>query len=95
MNRTWKFMQFVAAAPSQYKVDNSTQLKAPIVNLARLILDFTGNPFFRETGVVGADACQARRDLEAIIEISSTVKELSKKLSESGATGQTPQRSIP
>lgn len=74
-----------------YLVESSNQLKTPIVDLARLILDFTSNPFFKETGVVGADAFQARRDLEAIIELSSSVRELSKKLSESDTTEQTPQ----
>lgn len=49
------------------------------------------NPFFKETGVVGADAFQARRDLEAIIELSSSVRELSRRLSESDTTEQTPQ----
>jgi TonB family protein len=37
------------------------------------------------------DAYQARRDLAEIIEIPSSVKGLGKKLSEGGATGQTPQ----
>jgi hypothetical protein len=70
-----------SAAPSrQYKAGNSTQLKAPIVNLARLILDFTANPFFKESGVVGPDAYQARRDLEAIIELSGSVRDVSKDL---------------
>lgn len=76
---------------SQFTADNSAQLKAPIVNLARLILDFTSNPFFKESGVLGVDAYQARRDLESIIEISSSVRELSKRLSESDSSGQTPQ----
>jgi hypothetical protein len=68
------------APPRQYKVGNSTQLKAPIVNLARLILDFTANPFFKESGVVGPDAYQARQDLEAIIELSGSVRDLSRDL---------------
>lgn len=74
----------------EYMVESPGQLKTPIVNLAKLILDFTSNPFFKETGVVGPDAFQARRDLEDIIEISSSVRELSKRLSESETIGQTP-----
>lgn len=75
----------------EYLVESSNQLKTPIISLARLILDFTSNPFFKETGVVGADAFRARQDLEAIIELSSSVRELSRKLSESDTSEQTPQ----
>jgi TonB family protein len=75
----------------EFTAESSAQLKAPIVNLARLILDFTSNPFFKESGVLGVDAYQARRDLESIIEISSSVRELSKRLSESDSSGQSPQ----
>lgn len=48
--------------PKQYTADNPTQLKVPIVSLARLILDFTSNPFFKEAGVVDTQAYQARRE---------------------------------
>lgn len=56
------------------------QLKATIVSLARLILDFTGNPFFKEAGVVDTPAYQASRDLEAIIRLSAEVRDLSRKM---------------
>lgn len=69
-----------AATPKQYNVNNSAQLKAPIVSLARLILDFTSNPFFKDASVVDTQAYQARRDLEEIIRLSAEVRELSKKL---------------
>ena len=54
------------ATPRHYTVNNTTQLKAPIVSLARLILDFTSNPFFKEADVVDSQAHKARRDLEDI-----------------------------
>jgi TonB family protein len=79
------------AVHGEYLIENSDQLKTPIVDLARLVLDFTSNPFFKETGVVGPDEFQARRDLEDIIEISSSLRELSKRLSESHTAEQTPQ----
>jgi TonB family protein len=80
-----------ATAHGELLIENSDQLRTPIVDLARLILDFSSNPFFKEATVVGPDAFRARRDLEAIIELSSSVRELSKRLSESDTTEQTPQ----
>jgi hypothetical protein len=66
-----------------YTVENSAQLKAPIVALARLILDFTDNPYFKEASVLETQqADKARRDLESIILISERVRELSKKLNQ-------------
>ena len=78
-------------ARGELLIENSDQLRTPIVDLARLILDFSSNPFFKEAAVVGPDAFQARRDLEAIIELSSSLRDLSKRLSESDTTEQTPQ----
>jgi hypothetical protein len=80
-----------ATAHGELLIENSDQLRTPIVDLARLILDFSSNPFFKDAGVVGPDAFQARRDLEAIIELSSSVRDLSQRLSESDTTEQTPQ----
>jgi hypothetical protein len=73
-----------AVTPRQYTADNAAQLKAPIVILARLILDFTSNPFFKDAGVVDMQAYRAQRDLEAIIQISASVRDVSKKLSRTG-----------
>jgi len=81
-----------AAAPKHYTADNPIQLKAPIVSLARLILDFTSNPFFKDAGVVDSQAHRARRDLEDIIKISAEVRDLSKKLEQGGSSGQTPTK---
>lgn len=70
-----------ATKPFKYTVANATQLKAPIVDLARLILDFTDNPFFKEAAVLETQqANKARRDLESIIVISEGVRDLSKHL---------------
>ena len=74
----------VATTLKQYTANNPAQLKAPIVSLARLILDFTSNPFFRDAGVVDTQAHQARRDLEDIIRLSAEVRDLSKKLEQGG-----------
>jgi len=71
-----------APAEKPYTVNNPSQLKVPIVSLARLILDFTGNPFFKEASVVDTPAYQASRDLEAIIKLSAEVRDLSKKLAQ-------------
>ena len=81
-----------AAPPRHYTVNNPAQLKAPIVSLARLILDFTSNPFFKEAGVVDSQAHQARRDLEDIIKLSEEVRDLSKKLEQGGASVQAPNK---
>jgi len=74
------------SAPKRYTVNNPSQLKAPIVSLARLILDFTSNPFFKEASVVDTTAYQARRDLEVIIQLSAEVRDLSKKLAQESAS---------
>ena len=74
------------SAPKRYTVNNPSQLKVPIVSLARLILDFTSNPFFKEASVVDTTAYQARRDLEAIIQLSAEVRDLSKKLAQESAS---------
>ena len=74
------------AQPFRYTVENSSQLKAPIVHLARLILNFTDNPYFKEASVLETQqADKARRDLENIIIISNKVRDLSKRLNNSGA----------
>ena len=76
-----------AAEPFKYTVENATQLKAPIIDLARLILDFTDNPYFKEAAVLETQqANKARRDLECIIVISDKVRELSKKLHHGGTS---------
>ena len=75
-----------ASSQKRYSVNNPSQLKVPIVSLARLILDFTSNPFFKEASVVDTTAYQARRDLEAIIQLSAEVRDLSKKLAQESAS---------
>ena len=76
-----------ATEPFKYTVENATQLKAPIIDLARLILDFTDNPYFKEAAVLQTQqANKARRDLECIIVISDKVRELSKKLHHRGTS---------
>jgi TonB family protein len=67
--------------PFKYTVENVTQLKVPIVDLARLILDFTDNPYFKEASVLETQqADKARRDLESIIALSERIRDLSRKL---------------
>ena len=74
-----------ATQPFKYTVENATQLKAPIVDLARLILDFTDNPYFKEAAVLEThQANKARQDLESIIVISERVRDLSKRLHNGG-----------
>jgi hypothetical protein len=76
-----------ATEPFKYTVENATQLKAPIVDLARLILDFTDNPYFKEAAVLETQqANKARRDLERIIVISERVRDLSKRLNHGGTS---------
>jgi len=69
-------------SPRKYEVTTSAQLKAPLVHMATLILDFTGNPFFKDAAVVDEQAYKARRDLEEIIELSGRVRDFSKKLAQ-------------
>lgn len=69
------------AEPFKYNVEKPGQLKAPIVDLARLILDFTDNPYFKEAAVLETQqADKARRDLENIIALSARIKHLSRQL---------------
>lgn len=72
--------------PFKYTVENVTQLKVPIVDLARLILDFTDNPYFKEASVLETQqANRARRDLESIIALSERIRDLSRKLDQGAA----------
>ena len=65
----------------EYRVENASHLKVPIVDLARLILDFTDNPFFKEAGVLETQQAErARRDLDEIIRISEEITNFSQKL---------------
>jgi hypothetical protein len=65
----------------EYRVEDASQLKVPIVDLARLILDFTDNPFFKEAGVLETQRAErARRDLDEIIRISEEITNFSQKL---------------
>jgi len=76
-----------ATQPFKYKVENATQLKVPIIDLARLILDFTDNPYFKEAAVLETQqANKARLDLENIIVISEKVRDLSKRLNHGGTS---------
>jgi len=76
-----------AIKPFKYTVENATQLKAPIIDLARLILDFTDNPYFKEAAVLETQqANKARQDLEKIIVISERVRDLSKRLNRAGTS---------
>jgi len=86
-----------AAEPArQYTVETASQLKAPIVDLARLILDFTDNPFFKEAGVVETpEAYRARRDLEKIIWLSEEITNLSKSVGQTGTPAQSAREQNP
>ena len=65
----------------EYRVENTSHLKVPIVDLARLILDFTDNPFFKEAGVLETQQAEkARRDLDEIIRISDEITNFSQRL---------------
>jgi TonB family protein len=75
--------------PFKHSVENATQLKAPIVNLARLILNFTDNPYFKEASVLETEYAQkARRDLDKIIRLSEEIGTLSKSLGQEGTPAQ-------
>ena len=69
-------------SPRKYEVTTPAQLKAPLVHMANLILDFTSNPFFKDAGVVDEQSYKARHDLEEIIELSGRVKDFGKKLAQ-------------
>jgi hypothetical protein len=65
----------------EYRVGNASQLKVPIVDMARLILDFTDNPFFKEASVLETQQAEkARRDLDEIIRLSEAITNFSQKL---------------
>ncbi|MEK6281903.1 MAG: energy transducer TonB [Acidobacteriota bacterium] len=65
----------------QYIVDNPGKLKEPIVELARLVVDFTDNPFFKEASVLETvNATVAQHDLERIIRLSEEIRHFSKSL---------------
>ena len=65
----------------------SWEPKVPIIDLARLILDFTDNPYFKEAAVLETQqANKARLDLENIIVISEKVRDLSERLNHGGTS---------
>ena len=83
--RSWQPNVINRIVQPKYKVENATQLKVPIIDLARLILDFTDNPYFKEAAVLETQqANKARLDLENIIVISENVRDLSKRLNHGG-----------
>lgn len=62
-------------------VSEPSQLKAALNALDGLVLRFVNNPGFQSVGVINAQwAVKARRDLEAIIELSGRVKTCSEQL---------------
>jgi hypothetical protein len=64
-------------------------LRAALVALGPLIEGFAHNPVFKETKVVDARlSAQARRDLEAIIELSGQVKKSSAQLHKAARKAQ-------
>ena len=77
---------------AQYTVENAGQLKKPIVELARLVLDFSDNPFFKEASVLETtNANIAQRDLERIIRLSEEITTLSRRLGNGQSSAQSPQ----
>jgi hypothetical protein len=62
-------------------IEQEAQLKASLLALGQLVERFVRNPLFREVNVIDAQAsARARRDLEAIIEISGRLKKESERL---------------
>jgi hypothetical protein len=63
---------------------DTADLKPSVAALDTLIFSFVTNPVFKETGVVDARlGVKARRDLEAIIELSEKVRRNAEKISKS------------
>ena len=62
-------------------IEREEQLKASLLAFGQLVERFVRNPIFREVNVIDAQAsARARRDLEAIIEISGRLKKESERL---------------
>jgi hypothetical protein len=62
-------------------IEREEQLKASLLALGQLVERFVRNPIFREVNVIDAQAStRARRDLQAIIEISGRLKKESERL---------------
>ena len=62
-------------------IEREEQLKASLLAFGQLVERFVRNPIFREVNVIDAQAsARARRDLQAIIEISGRLKKESERL---------------
>jgi hypothetical protein len=71
--------------PSDYKSpEDAAQLKAALLRLDRALMSFVQSPVFRNTDVVDAgDGAKARRDLEAVIELSRLINKDAGRMSKS------------
>ena len=65
------------------------QLKSALTTLDKLVIEFVDNPIFLQPTVVNVPmSAKARRDLEAIIELSEQIKKSSEKLKKIAQTRQ-------
>jgi hypothetical protein len=64
-----------------HEIAGEKELRASLLSLDKLIMDFVNNPAFRERGVLDAQrAARANRDLSAIIKLSQKIKQRAEKL---------------
>lgn len=62
-------------------ITNSEQLRSSMLALDNLVTSFISNPIFRTPGVMDVEAStKARRDLEAMIELSKRIKRSAERL---------------
>jgi hypothetical protein len=65
------------------------QLRSSLLTLGRLIAGFAHNPIFKDTNIIDVQlSAKARRDLEAIIELSGQVKKNSERLNKAAQKSQ-------
>ena len=64
-----------------HEIAGEKELRASLLSLDKLIMDFVNNPAFRERGVLDAQhSARANRDLSAIIKLSQKIKQRAEKL---------------
>lgn len=68
---------------------NESQPKSPLMTLNNLILSFVTNPIFKNENTIDAElGVKARRDLDAIIELSDKISKSAEKLSKTSGKPQ-------
>ena len=73
----------------EQKASTGAQPKSPLMTLNNLILSFVTNPIFKNENTIDADlGTKAKRDLDAIVDLSDKISKSAEKLSKSSGKPQ-------